>query len=63
MANMVAILLGILKFWDQVTWLIKELQGTPEEQREKKIAAIRAASQKAMDTKGDTSGYEKVIRN
>lgn len=63
MANLISIVLGILKFWDQVTWLIKTLQDTPQEQREKKIAAIRAASQKAMDTKGDTSGYEKIIRN
>lgn len=35
MTEFLAILTGILKFWDEVTWLVKQLQGTPEEHREK----------------------------
>lgn len=41
MGDIISILLGVFKFWDQVTWLVKFLQVTPEEQHEQIIAKIQ----------------------
>lgn len=62
MGEFLALILGIFKFWDQVTWLVQTLQKTPAEKRAEMIGKIKDASTKADETKGDTSGYEDILR-
>lgn len=52
----------IMKSWAGIEKLLKLLKDTPEEKREKVLAAVHAASVLATETGGDTSGYEDVIR-
>lgn len=40
-AEVVAIIGGVFKFWDQVVWLIKTLQKTPAEKHEDLLGRIR----------------------
>ena len=51
-----------LKFLPVLVEFIKLLQSTPEEKRADLIEALRAASKKADETKGDTSGYEDLLK-
>jgi len=60
-ASFLATLAGVFKFWDQVSWLIMTIQGTPAEKQAAMIARIRAASKLADETRGDTSGLEREI--
>lgn len=39
--EIIGLLSGLLKFWDQVAWLIKTLQKTPEEKREGIMQAVQ----------------------
>lgn len=63
MAEFLAILTGVFKFWDETKWFIQKIQGTPAENREKIIASIHKAFEKAeaLETKDDTSEIEDVI--
>lgn len=63
MGEIIAVLAGVLKFWEEVKWLISTLQGTPADQRARVIIKIQEASRLADDSKGDTSAYEAVIRS
>lgn len=45
MSEFLAVLAGVFKFWDQVTWLVKTIQGTPEDHRQAIIASIRAEAE------------------
>ena len=38
--EIISVLSGVFKFWDQVTWLIKKLEETPEEKREKLVIKV-----------------------
>lgn len=40
MASILPIIAGIFKFWDEIIWLIKTLQGTPEAHRQEITARI-----------------------
>ena len=62
MVEILGIVAGILKFWPSVVEVIKMLQKTPAEKHAELLSAIRAASDKANKTKGDTSGYESILR-
>ena len=61
--EIVSIITLILKFWDQVSWFVKKIDGTPAENREKMIASIHSAFEKseAPETKDDTSAVEDII--
>lgn len=61
MSEFIAIMLGVFKFWDQVTWLVKKLEGTPAENREKMIASVHAAFEQSRTTPGDTDAIEDII--
>lgn len=41
MTEFLAVLTGIMKFWDQVTWLVKTLQKTPVEKHTELLVKIR----------------------
>ena len=60
--EILGIIAGILKFWSSVVEIIKMLQKTPAEKHAILLSAIREASEKANKTKGDTSGYETILR-
>lgn len=38
--EVITVLGGVFKFWDQVTWLIKQLQETPIEKHDKLVVKI-----------------------
>jgi len=42
--------------------MVKMLQKTPAEKHAALLSAIREASDRANRTKGDTSGYEAILR-
>lgn len=42
MNEVLTIVAGIFKFWDQVVWLVKTLQSTAAEDHEKLVASIQA---------------------
>lgn len=50
MAQILGIIGGILKFWDQVTWLIKILQDTPEEKHQALITAMNKEAESLKKT-------------
>jgi hypothetical protein len=39
--EIVGLIGGILKFWDQVTWIVRTLQGTPEEHRQAIVESMQ----------------------
>jgi hypothetical protein len=41
---------------------LKTLQATPEQKHADLLTALRDASRKADETKGDTSGYENLLK-
>jgi hypothetical protein len=57
----VNLILAALKFWPSILQFIEILQGTPEEKHAELLSKLRAASSKADETKGDTSGYEDIF--
>jgi len=62
LVEILGILSGIFKFWPSVVEMVKMLQKTPAEKHAALISAIREASDRANRTKGDTSGYEAILR-
>lgn len=50
LAALVSTLTGVFKFWDQVTWLVKTLEGTPEQHREAIMAQVQANLNEAIIT-------------
>jgi len=51
-----------LKSLPIVIEFLKSLQATPIQKHADLLSAIRAASKKADETKGDTSGYENLLK-
>lgn len=60
MGEILAILAGILKFWDEVVFFIKLLQKTPVEKVKDVIAEVNAAFDKA-DKTNETSDIEDIF--
>ncbi len=50
MTEVLTIIAGIFKFWDQVTWLVKLLQSTPEQDHEKLVSSIQAEAANVQKT-------------
>lgn len=46
----VTIIGGIFKFWDQVVWLVKKLEKTPEEKRQELYKNIQAEADNFENT-------------
>lgn len=51
-----------LKSLPLVLEFLKTLQATPEQKHADLLSALRAASEKANQTHGDTSGYENLLK-
>lgn len=49
-AEIIGIISGILKFWDQVTWLVRILRDSPEEKREEIMIRIRKEADTLKET-------------
>lgn len=50
MTEALAIITGVFQFWNQVVWLVKLLQGTPEADREKLVAQMQSEAEKLAQT-------------
>lgn len=59
--QIVALLIAVFKFFDEVQWFVQLLQKTPQEKRQQAIAEVHAAFTKASTSGGDTSDIEKTI--
>lgn len=59
--QIVALLIAVFKFFDEVQWFVTLLQKTPQEKREQVIADVHAAFTKSNQSEGDTSAIEKII--
>jgi len=62
MAEALSFLTALFRFWPQVVELVKLLQKTPAQKHADILSAILAASHHADETRGDTSGYENVLK-
>lgn len=60
--EVLALISTALKSLPIVVEFLRSLQATPAEKHALILSAIRAASQKADETKGDTSGYENALK-
>lgn len=50
LTEIIAVIGGILKFWDSVVWLVKLLRDTPQEKHEEILKRIQAESRKLAET-------------
>lgn len=49
-AEIVSLILGFFKFFDEVKWLIKTLQGTPVDKQQKLIASMQVEAENFRKT-------------
>lgn len=61
--TILAFISGFFTFFGEITSLIKLLQDTPAEKRQKAVAAIHEAIKKTNETGGDTSAEEDLFRD
>lgn len=59
--QIIALLIAVFKFFDEVQWFVTLLQRTPQEKREQVIADVHTAFTKSNQKEGDTGAIEKII--
>ncbi len=61
--GIVALISGFFTFFNEIVALIKYLQDTPEEKRQKAIARVHEALRQTEQSGGDTSAEEDLFRH
>lgn len=62
LSAILGIVAGIVRFFPLVADFVRLLQKTPAEKHAAILSSVLDASRKADQTKGDTSGYENLLK-